>query len=142
MSDVVEDNPVGETGDIEEITDKLPNVDIGIDHDSEPVSTSKEDHVEKEAPAVAEHAEAANADNIESEPKQKSNKRSTILRRRRPMNRTKRRMISELSTPKVGKTFSVADVFANGSLSKEIRRIIRQRDSKSKFISKVIHLYK
>ena len=69
MSDVVEDNPVGETGDIEEITDKLPNVDIGIDHDSEPVSTSKEDHVEKEAPAVAEHAEAANADNIEPEHK-------------------------------------------------------------------------
>ena len=67
MSDVVVDNHVDETGDIEEITEKLSNVDN--DHDSEQVSMSKEDHIEKEAPPVAEHDEAATAENIESEHK-------------------------------------------------------------------------
>ena len=77
MSDVVEDNHVGETGDIEEITDKLPNVGNGHGDGEQVVSTSKEDDVEKVAPAIAEHDKAANADNIEPEVEQKIDNSST-----------------------------------------------------------------
>ena len=70
MSDVVEDNIVGEAGDIEGITRNLPDLDVGNDDDGEQLSTSKEGDFEKEAVVVDEHDEATIAENIESsEPK-------------------------------------------------------------------------
>jgi hypothetical protein len=61
---VVEDNIVRETGDVEEIKEKVLNVS----HDDD--STPKEDNLEKEASVVAEKPdEAAIAKNIKSDPK-------------------------------------------------------------------------
>ncbi len=67
MSDVVKDNTVCETGDIEEITRNFPDVDAGNGDDGELVSTLNEDQPEKEVAAGGEHDEAAVAGNIKSD---------------------------------------------------------------------------